>query len=61
MRRETPVERTWPTETAFTGRVSARIPLAIRDRLRYYAELTGQTTTDCIVTAIKEYLTKRGY
>ena len=58
--RKTPTPRTWPTETAYTGRVSVRIPLHIRDRLRYYAEQTGQTTTDCIVTAIQEYLSKRG-
>lgn len=58
--RITPTERTWPTETAFTGRVSVRMPLDIRDRLRDYAEMTGQTTTDCIVTAVQEYLSKRG-
>ena len=59
--RITPTERTWPTETAFTGRVSVRLPLDVRDALRAYAEDTMQTTTDCLITAVKEYLTKRGY
>lgn len=59
--RHTPTPRTWPTETAYTARVGARLPIALRDRLRYYAEQTGQTTTDCIVTAVQEYLNKRGY
>lgn len=56
-----PPKRVWPSETEFTGRVTARVPLRIRDRLRYYAELTNQTTTACVVTAIQEYLQKRGY
>lgn len=59
--RKTPTERTWPTETAYTGRVSVRLPISVRDRLRYYAEQTGLTTTDCMITAVKEYLNKRGY
>lgn len=59
--RKEPTERTWPTETAYTGRVSVRLPLNIRDRLRHYAEMTGQTTTDCLVAAVTEYLNKRGY
>ena len=59
--RKNPTERTWPNETAYTGRVAARLPLSLRDRLRHYAETTGQTTTDCITTAVKEYLTKRGF
>lgn len=59
--RITPTERVWPTETAFTGRVTARVPLRIRDRLRRYAEETNQTTTDCVVKAIDEFLEERGY
>lgn len=59
--RKNPTERTWPTETPYTGRVSVRLPLGVRDRLRNYAEMTGQTTTDCIVVAVQEYLNKRGY
>lgn len=58
--RKTPVPRTWPTETAYTGRVCVRMPLDLRDRLRRHAETTNQTTTDCIVTAVQEYLQKRG-
>lgn len=59
--RKTPTERTWPTETAFTARVTVRLPISVRDRLRAYAEQTGQTTTDCMITAVKEYLNKRGF
>lgn len=59
--RKNPTARTWPTETPYTGRVSVRLPLGVRDRLRNYAEITGQTTTDCIVVAVQEYLSKRGY
>ena len=58
--RKNPPARTWPTETAFTGRVCARLPIRLRDKLRSYAEQTGQTTTDCITTAVNEYLQKRG-
>lgn len=59
--RKTPVERTWPTETAFTGRITARVPLPIRDRLRRYADEHNQTTTECVVKAIDEFLEERGY
>lgn len=59
--RHTPTPRTWPTETAYTGRVCVRMPLDIRDRLRRLAEETGRTTTDCIVSAVREYLKKSGY
>lgn len=61
MKRKTPVERTWPTETAYTARVSVRLPIWVRDRLRYYVTMTNMTTTDFIVMAIKEALDKRGY
>lgn len=60
-RRRTPTPRTWPTETAYTGRIQARVPLRIRDRVRQYAETTGQTTTDIVVTALIEYLQRRGW
>ena len=59
--RKNPTERTWPTETPYTARVCVRLPISTRDRLRHYAEETGQTTTDCMITAVKEYLTKRGF
>lgn len=61
--RKTPVPRVWPSETGVTGRVTARIPHALRDRLRKCVEAThgGMTTTDCLVIAIEEYLERRGY
>ena len=59
--RKNPTPRTWPTETPYTGRVSVRLPLEVRDALRKYAEDHGKTTTDCIIAAIKDYLTERGY
>lgn len=57
--RITPVPRVWPTETAFTGRITARLPIGLRDWLREYAEEHGKTTTDVVVAAIEEYLRKR--
>jgi len=59
--RKTAVVRVWANETGLTGRICARIPHALRDRLRYYVELTNQTTTDAIEQALQEYLQKRGY
>ena len=61
--RKTPVPRVWPSETGITGRVTARIPHALRDRLRKYVENTngGMTTTDCLEIAIEEFLNARGY
>ena len=61
MKRNTPTPRSWPTETAYTGRLAARVPIRLRDRFKAYAEMTGQTTTDCLIQAIREYLDKRGY
>ena len=58
--RVTPVRREWPSETGFTGRVTARIPHALRDRLRKYVEESGLTTTDCSIIALEEYLDNRG-
>ncbi len=58
--RETPVKRVWPTETGVTGRVIARIPIDMRNRLRKYVEESGLTTTDCIIIAIDEFLHTRG-
>ena len=57
--RKTPVPRVWPTETKYTGRITARIPIGLRDWLREYAEEHGKTTTDVVVAAIDEYLRKR--
>ena len=57
--RITPVPRVWPTETAFTGRITARIPIGLRDWLREYTEENRLTTTDVVVAAIDEYLRKR--
>ena len=57
--RKTPVPRVWPTETAYTGRITARIPIGLRNWLRDYAEERGLTTTDVVVAAIEEYLRKR--
>ena len=59
--RKTPTPRTWPTETPFTGRVSVRMPIGLRDWLREYAEQNGKTTTDCINKAVEEYLRKRSH
>lgn len=59
--RHTPTPRTWPTETAYTARVGVRLPIALRDRLRAYVDATGQTISDALVTAVFEYLQKRGY
>ena len=59
--RVTPVPRVWPSETGVTGRVTARIPHKLRNRLRKYVENSGLTTTDCLIIAIEEYLDKRGY
>lgn len=61
MKRNTPVERTWPTETAYTARIAVRLPIWVRDRLRYYVTQHNMTTTDFIVMAVKEALDKRGY
>ena len=58
--RKTPVPRVWPTETGVTGRVIARIPIGMRNRLRKYVEESGLTTTDCIIVAIDEFLHTRG-
>ena len=57
--RKTTVPRVWPTETAFTGRITARIPIGLRDWLREYAEEHGLTTTDVVIKAIDEFLRKR--
>lgn len=59
--RITPTERKWPTETAYTGRIIARIPIGTRNRLRKYTEESGLTTTDCVIIALEEYLDRRGY
>lgn len=60
MRRDTPVPRKWPNETAYTGRIAARLPFALRNRLRAYVEEHNQTTTECVIEALDEYLKKRG-
>lgn len=57
--RKTPVPRVWPTETAFTGRITARVPIGLRDWLREYAEENGLTTTDVVIKAIEEFLRRR--
>ena len=58
--RETPVPRKWPTETGVTGRVIARIPIELRNRLRKHVEWTHMTTTDVIIIALDEFLRARG-
>lgn len=59
--RKTPTPRKWTTETAYTGRVCARIPLELRDRLRRYVDGTMLTTTEVIIDALDGYLKTRGY
>lgn len=61
MKRDNPTSRTWPNETAFTGRIAARIPLPLRDRLRAYVEDHNATTTECVIDALEKYLKERGY
>lgn len=59
--RKNPTPRTWPTETPYTARVCVRMPIEVRNALRRYAEENAKTTTESVVAAVKDYLSKRGY
>ena len=61
MKRVTPTPRTWPNETAYTGRIAARLPHELRDRLRAYVEEHNATTTEAVIDALEQYLKQRGY
>jgi hypothetical protein len=58
--RKTPTPRMWTEETAFTKRIAARIPLDLNARLKNYVEGSMLTITDVVISALEEYLGKRG-
>lgn len=52
--------RKWTEETPYTKRIAARIPLDLNARLKNHVESTALTVTDVVITALQEYMDKRG-
>lgn len=49
-------KRVYPLETRYTRLISARVPLELAGRLADHTTYTGQSTTDIVVDALREYL-----
>ena len=54
-----PKKRAWSNTTAYTRAIGARLPLALYDRLKDYCETSGDTTTDVVCNALRNYLDER--
>lgn len=55
-RMDTTRKRVYQRRTRYTRLLSARVPLEVADRLYAYVACTGQTITDVLGEAVREYL-----